>query len=82
MEGANDVGLDKVFRTVDAAVYMAFGSKIDDGARLVFGEQIGNQGGITDVALHENMALIAIETLQVLDIAGVGELVEVDNLFI
>ena len=71
MEGTDDVGLDEFARAVDAAVDVAFGGKIDDGARLVFGEQIGNQGGITDVALHENMAVVAIETLQVLDIAGV-----------
>ena len=34
VEGADDVGLDKVFRAVDGTVYMAFGGKVDDGARL------------------------------------------------
>ena len=35
VEGADDVGLDKVFRAVDGAVYVAFCSKVDNGAWLV-----------------------------------------------
>jgi hypothetical protein len=79
VKGGDDVGLDEVFRAMDAAVHMAFGGKIDDGARLVFGEKASDQGWIAYVALHENMAAITVETLQVLDIACVGELVEVND---
>jgi len=45
---------------VDAAVDVTFGGEIDDGTGLMFGEQASYQGGITDVALHENMAAIPI----------------------
>ena len=37
-EGANDIGLDKVFRAVNAAVDVRLGSKIDDGTGLVLGQ--------------------------------------------
>jgi hypothetical protein len=36
---------------VDAAVDMRFGGEIDDGARLVFGQQLADQREIADVAL-------------------------------
>ena len=39
-EGADDVGLDEVFRAVDAAVDVALGRKIDDSARLVLSEEV------------------------------------------
>jgi len=52
-EGADDVGLDEVFRTLDAAVDVRFGSEIDDGVRVVFGEQPGNAVEVADVALDE-----------------------------
>jgi hypothetical protein len=36
-EGPDDIGLDKVFRTMNAAVDVRFGGEIDDGPRLVLG---------------------------------------------
>ena len=58
-EGADDVGLDEVFRAVDAAVNVRFGGKIDDGARLVLGEQPGDEVEVADVAVDEDMARVA-----------------------
>ena len=37
VEGTNDVGLNEIFRAMNAAVNMGFGRKINDGAWLVFG---------------------------------------------
>ena len=59
-EGADDVGLDEVFRAVDAAVNVRFGGKIDDGAGLVLGEQFGNEVEIADVALDEDVARVTL----------------------
>ncbi len=36
-EGADDIGLDEVFRAVNGAIHVAFRSEIDHGARLVLG---------------------------------------------
>jgi 3-phosphoglycerate kinase len=38
-----------------------------------------NQFGIADIAAHECVARIALERVEVLEIAGVGELVEIDD---
>jgi hypothetical protein len=59
VEGADDVGLDEIFGAVDAAVDVRFGGKIDDGARLVFGQQAADQGEVADVALDEDVARVA-----------------------
>ena len=81
-EGADDVGLDEVFRAVDAAVDVRFGGKIDDGAGLVLGEQFGDEVEIADVALDEDVARIALQSGEVLEVAGVGQRIEVDDRFI
>ena len=55
-EGADDIRLDEVFRTMDAAVDVRFGGKIDDGAGAVFGEQVRHEVEVADVAVDEDMA--------------------------
>jgi len=79
MEGADDVGLDEVFRAVDGAVDVALGGEVDDGARLLFGEQFADQGAVADVALDEDVALVAVQAGEVLQVAGVGEFVEIED---
>ena len=58
---------------------MRLGRKVDHRARLVLGQQAGDQGGVADIALHEDVARIALDAVQVVQIARVGELVEVDH---
>ncbi len=60
-EGADDIGLDEVFRAVDAAVDMRLGRKIDHRTRLVLGQQAADQFDVANVALDENMARIAVQ---------------------
>ena len=78
-EGAQHVGLDEVFGAVDGAVYVRFGRKVDHGARLVLGQQAGYQGGVANVAWHEDVARIALQAGQVVQVACVGEFVEVEH---
>ena len=78
-EGADDVGLDEVFRAVDAAVNVRFGGKIDDGAGLMLGKQLGDKVEVADVALDEEVARVAAQRCEVLEVAGVGQRVEVDD---
>ncbi len=81
-EGADDVGLDEVFRAMDAAVNVRFGGKIDDGAGLVLGKQFGDEVEIADLALDEDVARIASQCGEVFEIAGVSQRIEVDDRFI
>ena len=67
---------------MDAAVDVRFGGKIDDGAGLVLGEQFGDEVEVADVALDEDVARITLQGGEVLEVAGVGQRVEVDDRFI
>ncbi len=78
-KGANDVGLDEVFGALDGAVHMAFGREVQHCAGPVLGQQGIDQGAVAQVALHEVVAGIALQAGQVLQVAGVGEFVEVDH---
>ena len=64
---------------MDGAVDMGFGGKIDDGARPVLGQQPGDQVESPMSPWTKHVARIAVQRCQVLQIAGVGELVEVDD---
>ena len=57
---------------------MRLGGEVHHRARPVLGQQALDQGRIADVALHEDMARVAIKRGQVAPVAGVGELVEVE----
>ena len=64
---------------MDAAVDMAFGGEVHDGARAVFGQQAVEQGPVADVAVHEDMPRIALQAGQVGQVAGIGQRVEVEH---
>jgi hypothetical protein len=78
-ESAHDVGLYEIFRAVDGAVHVAFGGKVQHRAGAVFGQQAVHQRAVAQVAVHEGVALIPLQAGQVFQVAGVGELVEVDH---
>jgi hypothetical protein len=50
-EGTDDIGLDEVFRAVNAAVDMRFSGEVDDSARLVLGQQSGDQVKVANAPL-------------------------------
>jgi hypothetical protein len=79
VEGADDVGLDEVFRAVDGAVNVAFGREVHHRARPMLFEQPPEQRRVADVALHEAVPGVAGQRGQVLQVAGVGQGVQVDH---
>ena len=81
-EGADDVGLDEILRAQDGAVHVALGGKIDHRPRAVLRQQPPQQLGIADVALHKGMARVALERREILQIAGIGQLVQIDHALI
>ena len=78
-ERADDVGLNEVFRAVDGAVDMAFCGEMHDRPDRMLAEQRGDQIAVADVATHEDLAAVARDRLQILEVARVGEHVEIDD---
>ena len=78
MKSADDIGLDKIFRTVNRTIDMAFRSKIYDGIRTMFRQQLPDQITIANIALHKNMLRIARNTREIFQITGVGQLVQIN----
>ena len=78
-ESTDHVGLDEVLGAMDGAVHMRLGRKVDDGAWPVLGQQARDQRTVANVAMHKHMARIALQAGQVVQVAGVGELVEVEH---
>ena len=63
---------------MDGTVDVAFGREVDHGARFVLGQQRIDGLAVTDVDLFEVMVGIAVQRGEVLPVAGIGELVDVD----
>ena len=61
VNGAQNIGLNKNFRVADAAVNVAFGSKVDDVIRVIFGDQVSDKSLIADIALNKDMAGIVLD---------------------
>ena len=78
-ERADDVGLDKRLGGIDGAVDVGLGGEIHDGVDVMFGEETGDEGGIADIAVRENVARVVREVGEVGGVAGVSERVEVDE---
>jgi hypothetical protein len=60
-ERADDIGLNKLFRPMNRAVYMTFRGKMDDGAWLVSLKQLGHKLMIVDISLYETVPVAAAD---------------------
>lgn len=60
---------------------MAFSGKIQYCIRTIGLQQPTHQFGIADIALNENVVLILCQFRQILRIAGIGQLVQIDDAF-
>ena len=78
-EGALHIGVDEGAGPVDAAIDVAFSREVHHGARLVRGEQPIEQRAVGDVAVHKDMARIAVKRTQAFQIARVGQRIEVEH---
>src|SRR5690554_678923 len=77
--GAYNVGLNKLAGAINGAVYVTFCRKMHDRIRLMHCKHPLHLGGITDIHLFEHIARAVADARQRLKIAGIGQLVEVDN---
>src|SRR5699024_276058 len=58
---------------------VAFRRKVDHIVGIILFHQAGDQFTVADVALHKDVAGIAFNVLEVFQVAGIGQLVQVDD---
>lgn len=58
---------------------MGFGGQMHDGVWLVLAEHAVELGAVADVDAFEGVARVVSDRLQRLEVAGVGQLVDVDH---
>ena len=81
-EGSHEVGFHKGARALDGVVHMTFRRKMDDAPDIVLGKQLFDERFVANVALHEGVIGHGLTFLQIVEIACVGELVEIDYMVI
>ena len=61
---------------------MRFGGKVDDGVRLEFIDDGFDLAGVADIGLDKPVTRLLGQTLQAVKVAGVGQFVQVQHLYI
>src|SRR6187455_2066314 len=77
-EGADDIGVDKGFRTLNGSVNMAFRGKMYYRSWAVAPKQVAHEGRISDIPPHENVPLVSCNCCQIFRVARITEYIEVD----
>ena len=78
-EGAHDIGLCKGEGVPDASVHMAFGRKVDYAIDLILLHQRVEGVEVTDVHADEAVVGAVLNVPEVGQIAGIGQLVQIDD---
>jgi hypothetical protein len=79
-ERADHVGLDERPRPVDGAIYVALCSEVQHRVGFVLRQQTGDQRAVANIAFHEDVVRVAIETGQGFQVAGIGQGIKIDDL--
>ena len=77
---AHHVGLSKCKRILDGTIDMGLGGEVDDAVDLFVLHQFVDAVEVADVHLDELVVLLVLDVLQVGEIAGIGQLVQVNYL--
>jgi hypothetical protein len=64
---------------VYGAIDVALSGEVDDGTWLLYDEYLAQSISIQDVALLKAVARMVLNRLQIAEIAGVGELIEIQQ---
>ena len=78
-ERTHHVRLREGERVLDGAIDMAFSSEVDDAIDLLVLHELVERIEVADVHLHELVVRLALDVLEVREVARVSQLVEVDN---
>ena len=74
---SEDVGANEFFGPVDRPVDVRLGGKVHHRPRLIPAKQVAHQRGVGNVSAHERMRLACSQRMQILQIAGVSQGVEI-----
>src|SRR5437763_6810957 len=78
-EGPIDIRANEIVRTVNGAVHMALGRKVNYGARMVRQKKLSDQLTIANIALQKFVAAVGVNASEISQVSCIGELVEGDN---
>ncbi len=78
-ERSVDVGAEEGLGAVDGAIDVALCGEVHDSAGLVLCEEARDERGVTDITLNEGVVRVVVNGGEVGWVAGVGELVEIDD---
>ncbi len=78
-EGPHDIGGDKGFRSEDRPVDVRLGGKVDHAIDTLVIQQGLDQRLIADIALHEAVRRQRLDVREALQVAGIGQQIEVDD---
>ena len=77
--GAHNVGTHELLRMLHGPVHMGLRCEVDDHIRLLLLKELEDEGPVGDIALYELVVGLILHGLQVLQIAGIGQLIQVQD---
>ena len=78
-EGAHDVGLGEGERVFDTAVDVGLGGEVDNAVNMLVLHQFEDSVEVADIHPDKLVVGLILDILQVGEIAGVSQLVEIDD---
>src|SRR6266571_834078 len=78
--GAHHIGFHEPVRFQNGAVYMRLGGKVDDRLNPMLPHDAVNESRIADIPMDKGVAWMPLDVVQVLQITGVAEGIEIDHL--
>ena len=78
-EGTHDVGTGKGEGVFDAAVDVALGCQVDDAVDVVLSHYLEHLIEVADIGAHEGVVGSLFYVFEIGQVAGIGQLVKVDD---
>lgn len=76
---AHHIGGHEDLGVCDGAVHMGLRRKVDDEIRVILPDERGHKLLVADIAVDKDVPLVVLDVLQVLQIAGIGQGIQVDD---
>ena len=76
------IGEDELHRIGDGTVHMRLGSQMDNAVKPFFFKKLVDERSIHDVTFHEVIIGFLVHIRQILQIAGIGQFIQIINLII
>ena len=78
-EGADNVGFNKLGRSIDRPVDMCFSCQMNDAVDALPPHQLAERGFIADIGIDEAIVRSGFDGSQRGQIAGIGEFIDIDD---